>query len=319
MSHMVKWLSVAVLICHVNLAQADLYRGMKLIVDGMVRTYDLYIPGNLGDGPRPLLIMYHGHIGNSDVMTGENGKKAPYKVWLQIAEREKLLVAVPNGEKGVDDNRGWNDCRADTTTNPPTDDVKFSLSLIEAINLQFPVDRARIYATGTSNGGNMVIRLAMEVPETFAAVAAVVASNPVQSECTEQRLPIPVLIMNGTDDPLLPYQGGKVGKQKSGRGTVLSTPDTVQYWVKVNGAQPAARVESLPDRDPSDKSTVIRHRYVAGKQNAEIVLYEVVHGGHTEPSVQEHYGRLYKAIVGNQNYDIEMADEVWQFFWDKHR
>lgn len=314
-----KWIIAILLLSVTGMAQAGLYKDMKLVVDGVLRTYDLYIPGRADTHPRPLLIMYHGHIGNSDVMTGENGKHAPYKVWLQIAERENIIVAVPNGEKGEDDNRGWNDCRADTTTNPATDDVRFSLQLIEAIHLQFPVDRTHIYATGTSNGGNMVIRLAMEVPKTFAAVAAVVASNPVQSDCTEQRQPIPVLFMNGTGDPILPYQGGKVGRQESGRGTALSTPETVQYWLKVNGAQPTAQSEALPDREAGDKSSVVRHRYTAEPEHAEVVLYEVINGGHTEPSLQEHYGRLYKRIVGNQNYDIEMADEVWQFFKDKHR
>jgi len=42
--------------------------------------------------------------------------------------------------------------------------------------------------------------------------------------------------------------------------------------------------------------------------------YEVVNGGHTEPSIQERYSNLYKLIVGNQNGDIEMAQEIWGFF-----
>ena len=299
--------------------EAGLFRGLSFIVDGQQRSYDLYVPSKVGNQSRPLVLMFHGHFGSSDVMTGANGKKAPYKLWLEIAEKENILVAVPNGENGSDDKRGWNDCRADSTTNPTTDDVKFTLQLIDAIHQQFPVDRSRIYATGTSNGGNMVLRLAMEVPDTFAAVAAIVASNPMQSECKEKRRPIPVLFMNGTDDPLLPYLGGEVGDSKHGRGKALSTPLSVDYWLKVNGLRNDPVKYDFPDLDKNDKSTVTRLSYGTGKHINEVVLYKVLHGGHTEPSRKEHYRRLYKRIVGSQNYDIEMAEEVWQFFKAKMR
>lgn len=299
--------------------EAGLFRGLSFIVDGQQRSYDLYVPSKVGNQSRSLVIMFHGHFGSSDVMTGANGKNAPYRLWLALAEKENILVAVPNGEKGSDDKQGWNDCRADSTTNPETDDVKFTLQLIDAINQQFPVDRSRIYATGTSNGGNMVLRLAMEVPDTFAAVAAVVASNPMQNECKEKRLPIPVLFMNGTDDPLLPYLGGEVGDSKHGRGTVMSTPLSVDYWLKVNGLENDPEKYDFPDLDKKDKSTVTRLSYGTGKHNNEVVLYKVMQGGHTEPSRKEHYRRLYKRIVGPQNYDIEMAEEVWQFFKAKVR
>jgi len=45
-----------------------------------------------------------------------------------------------------------------------------------------------------------------------------------------------------------------------------------------------------------------------------VVLYEVRGGGHTEPGLRERYGRLYRLIVGPQNHDTEMAEEVWRFF-----
>lgn len=300
-------------------AQASLQKDLNLVVDGVQRHYDLYVPDNGRVTKSPLVIMYHGHVGNPDVMTGENGKRAPYKVWLQLAEQEGFLVAVPEGEKGSDDKRGWNDCRADATTNPTTDDVKFTLQMIDAIDQQYSLDRSRLYATGTSNGGNMVIRLALEVPETFAGVAAIVASNPVKSECREKRQPIPVLFMNGTADPFLPYHGGKVGKDKHSRGTALATPAAVAYWTEVNATDRQPTYHVFPDLAPEEDSQVIRYTYAHGRDGTEVVLYEVINGGHTEPSRQERYRRLYEWIVGNQNHDIEMANEVWQFFKTKRR
>lgn len=298
---------------------AELQRGRQVKVDDAVRTYDLYLPAAAVTAKRPLVILYHGHMGNSDVMTGANHRSAPYKVWLKLADKENFIVAVPNGEKGSDGDRGWNDCRGDTTTNPATDDVNFTLRLIDTIDRQYPVDRRRIYATGTSNGGNMVIRLAMEVPHVFAAVAAVVASNPAQNKCTEQRKPISILFMNGTGDPLLPYQGGRVGKESAGRGVAVSTADSVKYWTQINQTIAQPEMHHFPDIDPRDGGTVIRSIYKNAQQDTEVVLYEVNNGGHTEPSLQEKYGRLYKLIVGKQNHDIEMAEEVWAFFKSKQR
>ena len=317
--HLFKTMIFAGLLLASLSAQAGLQRGLTLNVDKLTRSYDLYVPNSKMKGLRPLVILYHGHFGSADVMTGENGKQAPYKRWLVLAEANNFLVAIPNGEKGSDDAQGWNDCRADTTTNPSSNDVKFTQQLIEAINSKYALNRSRVYATGTSNGGNMVIRLAMEDPEQFAAVAAVVASNPVKNKCKSKGKPISILFMNGTDDPLLPYYGGQVGKMESGRGEALSTPATLDYWIKHNGTDRTPMIFKFPDVDSTDKSTVTRYIYPNGKDNTEVMLYQVQGGGHTEPSRSEHYRRLYKWIVGPQNYDIEMADEVWAFFKDKIR
>ena len=305
------------LIC--GTAHAGLQRALQLKVDGILRQYDLYLPNNPGNGKRPLVILYHGYMGDSDAMTGENNKQAPYKLWLKLAQRNNFIVAIPNGEKGADGYRGWNDCRADATTNPTTDDVKFTLAMIDAIKNQTPIDARRIYASGTSNGGNMVIRLAMEVPQKFAAVAAVAASNPVENKCRETHQPISVLFMNGTADPLLPYKGGPVAKESAGRGMAMSTQDSVNYWRKVDKTSSTPSVDELPDIETHDESSVTRYIYKNAEQNTEVVLYEVKNGGHTEPSREEKYSWLYRRIVGRQNYDIEMAEEVWAFFQNKRR
>jgi polyhydroxybutyrate depolymerase len=300
-------------------AHAGLQRALQLKLNDGVREYDLFVPDNTDNVKRPLVILYHGHMGDSDGMTGANDRYAPYKLWLKLAQRNNFIVAIPNGDKGADGYRGWNDCRADTSTNPRSDDVAFTLRMIEAINRQHPVDTRRIYATGSSNGGNMVIRLAMEVPQKFAAVAAVVASNPLKNKCKPQHQPISILFMNGTADPVLPYRGGPVGRQTAGRGEAMSTDDTLKYWREVDRTGPQPEVYDFPDTESHDESTVTRYIYKNVQQGTEVVLYKVKNGGHTEPSREEKYRWLYKRIVGNQNYDIEMAEEVWAFFQNKHR
>jgi polyhydroxybutyrate depolymerase len=300
-------------------AQAGLQQGLTLQVQGITRTFDLYLPDQPGKKPMPLVLMFHGHSGDSDVMTGANKRRAPYKVWLRLAQQHRFAVAIPNGEIGPDKMRGWNDCRADSTTNPKTDDVAFVLALLDHIESLTPVDKSRVYATGTSNGGNMVLRLAMEVPQRFAAVGAVVAAMPKHNGCEQHNTPISVLFMNGTEDPLLPYGGGLVGREKDGRGETASAEASVKYWLAVNHIDTQPEVYEFPNVSKKDRSSVVRYRYAKQNGGPEVVLYEVRGGGHTEPSRSEHYRRLYKLIVGKQNYDIEMAEEIWGFFQNQRR
>ena len=303
-------------------ARPGLLKDQTLAVDGSERSYDLYIPATGTAGSYPVVLLLHGHLGNADVMTGENRKAAPYKVWLEIAERERLLLIIPDGERGADGYRGWNDCRADATILPHTDDVAFIDRLIETVAAKYPIDRTRVYATGTSNGGDMVYRLALERAAVFAAVAPVVGAMAARSQCGMPVEPVPILIMNGSADPFQPWQGGVVGRGNKAdaiRGTVISVADSVAFWVNHNAITAAPISRDLPDIDTHDDSTVRVTRYTGGRDGSEVVLYAVRGGGHTEPSLSEHYSFLYRLIVGPQNGDIEMAEEVWRFFSRHHR
>ena len=314
------FLTVVLFTSYSNLAVAELLKNQIFNSNGYQRTYDVYLPNNNLKSLKPLVLLLHGHFGNADVMTGESNKKAPYKVWRTIADREDWVLLIPDGAFGSDNHRGWNDCRANTTTNPETDDVDFLNSLIQSLSEKYPIDNNRIYAQGTSNGGMMAYRLAIESGVNFRAIAAVVAAMSEKSECFETKVPISVMVMNGTKDPILPYSGGNIGKkraQNKGRGSVISTPESIKYWVNNNGISLQPRVSILPNRNRRDRSIVRVEYYAGGINNTEVVLYEVRGGGHTEPSLSEHYGKLFKLIVGHQNKDIEMAEEVWKFFESK--
>ena len=246
-------------------------------MQGVSRTFDLYLPEHKYDNSKPLVFMFHGHSADADVMTGENQRRAPYKLWLTLAE--------PNGELGSDGMRGWNDCRADSCTDPKTDDVAFAMAMLGHIQTLTAVDTARVYVTGTSNGGNMVLRLAMEAPQIFAAVAAVVAAIPEHNACQDLRQPISVLFMNGVEDPILPYQGGLVGREKDRRGSTALASQSVQYWLAVNRITAQPEIHEFPDVNKTGRSTVMRYRYVNnirngngngngnGNDSPEVVLY----------------------------------------------
>jgi polyhydroxybutyrate depolymerase len=93
--------------------------------------------------------------------------------------------------------------------------------------LAIPVNHRRVC------GGHMAFRLALEAPTRFRAVAAVPASVPTPEnfKCKPAgQGTSSVMIMNGTRDPINPFEGGEVkflGLLK--RGKVRSSLESGQY------------------------------------------------------------------------------------------
>jgi polyhydroxybutyrate depolymerase len=296
-----------------------LFTDQTIIVDGETRCYDYYVPENLEGSLRPLVFLLHGGGSNTDDLTGESGFKAPYSVWMDIADAEKFLIVYPEGTTNPSGELGWNDCRADATTNPTVNDVAFIDTLIDHFSSTFNIDPNRIYATGTSNGGHMSLRLALELSDKITAAAPVVAAMPERNGCSAPDNPVSILFMNGTQDPLLPYNGGEVAPSIGGRGTVLSTQTSIDYWIDVNQTDSIAAIVNFPDIHSGDDSSVERLTYPNGIDGTQVVLYKVSGGGHVEPSIREQYSAIVELYLGKQNHDIEMAQEIWDFFKSKTR
>ena len=267
------------------------------------------IRGEADRPPRAIIVLLHGNGGSAEELLGIGGvPAAPYGQWLEIGRREQLVLLAPDGAPGSNGRRGWNDCRSDAATNPATADTDFLMSLIAAQRQRYPGTRIPAFVVGTSNGGNMALRLAIERPQQLGGVAAIVAAMPAKSECPPPTRPINVLFMNGTADPVLPYQGGAVGAGPSFRGTVLSTAQSVDLWRGLNGSRDRPQHFKLPDLDRNDGSRVDRYLW-SGQSRAEVILYRVNGGGHTAPS---RAARI--AAPALQNGDIESADVIWNHF-----
>jgi len=297
--------------------QSGLHKNNAIPVGGVQRIFDYYIPSGLGSQAVPLVILLHGGLGNADTMTGEDGSPAPFKIWMDIAESEKLILIYPEGLERQNGETGWNDCRGDATNLAATDDVAFITGLIRRFRSSFSIASDRIYATGISNGGFMSLRLALELSDQIAAVGVIAAGMPAISKCADAVRPTSVLFMNGTADPLVPYLGGAIGNPADGRGSVQSTSESVLYWTGLNQTSQVAPASDFPDIDIADGSSVRRYRYFDGMEQTEVVLYEISGGGHSGPSILERYPPLAELVIGRQNHDIEMAREVWEFFRDK--
>jgi poly(3-hydroxybutyrate) depolymerase len=63
--------------------------------------------------------------------------------------------------------------------------------------------------------------------------------------------PIPVMIVNGTADPINPYRGGMVNLGGAKLGNVLSSEDTAKYWAKLLGVTAMPELAKLPHKGGS--------------------------------------------------------------------
>ena len=155
----------------------------------------------------------------------------------------------------------------------------------------------------------MTYRLATERPSRVAAAAVFIANRPRPSECPDATDPVPMLVVNGTEDPLMPYGGGSIAPRLGGVGTVASADATRDYWAEVNRADTTKRtVEQLPDRDQNDGSVIVFETdSPAGSSGAEVRFCRVEGGGHVMPSIKHQ-------LPGRQNRDVEGAQLAWSFF-----
>src|SRR5271156_2990007 len=194
------------------------------------RSYLAYVPVKLPFGSA-LVIVLHG--------SGMDGKKM--RKWAgyefdRLADRQGFAVVYPDGYRG-----NWNDCRRNATfaaKKENIDDVSFVLALIDRFRAEHAVDAKQVYAFGYSNGGHMAFRLAMEAPDEIAAIAAVAASLPTPdaSSCPQRGGTSRVMLVNGTEDPINPYQGGLVTIfGLAGRGTVMSSEASARTFAERNG------------------------------------------------------------------------------------
>ncbi len=280
----------------------------SLLSGGVTRTYLLHVPPRYeADAGWPLVLALHGG--------GTQGRSMPGLTGLsRLADRHGFLVIYPDGR-----GRSWNDGREDPDVpaeRMKVDDVGFLTGLVDEVSRRYRVDPARVYATGISNGGFMAQRLGCEASTRVAAIAPVVATIGVElaGRCRPTR-PVSVLMVNGTDDPLVPFLGGPVrvfGRVRSGR--VASVGETVALWARHNRCAAAPVITREPDRDPFDGVTVRREALTGCRGGSEVILYVMEGGGHVWPGGPQY---LPSRVIGRASRDID-SEVIWEFF-SRHR
>ena len=276
------------------------------------RNFQLHLPEGRPPGTStpsaPLVVAFHGGMASGGAMrklTNLNDR----------ADREGWLVAFPDATQGH-----WNDGRGSAEIpeqRDRVDDVGWFARLVDHVVETAGADRDRVYATGFSNGAMFCHRLAVERPDLVAAVAAVAGPIPEPLLDPGPARPVPVLLVHGTDDPVVPYGGGPVQGDPR-RGRVASVEETAARWRAVNRCAPDGTVTALPHRDPADRTrmTLTRWQPKAAGEGAEVVLVTVDGGGHTWPGGLQYQPQ---SAIGATAGDVHASDLVADFFRDKAR
>jgi len=264
-------------------------------VGGRLRSYE--VVGEAGGRPgRSLVLIFHG-----SKQTGAQHRKFTGWAYDALAHSGAAVVVYPDGYR-----RNWNDARRASSfpaRREGIDDVGFTRALIEKLTAGHHIDPRRVFAVGYSNGGQMVMRLAHEAPDLIAGGAVIAATMPTPENflaAGAPPAPMPMLLVHGTKDPLVPYAGGetswwvralfKVG------GRSLSAPETAAYFAARNGITepPVVTPDRIDYRQPG---------------HAPVTLHTVRGGGHTVPGPA-----AAPFVLGRTSHDLNMAELIDEFF-----
>lgn len=263
------------------------------------REYLLHLPSGYKDSNSyPLVIALHGFGDHPRFIEQYSGLS-------RLSDKEKFIVVYPYGLQNTKTKKfSWNggSCCGEAF-NKKNDDVSFINQLVDQLIKKYNIDPKRIYLTGFSNGGLLTYRIAAQTPEKYAAFAIVsgsiggkVKANDPYFSLPKAKTSVPILIMHGKNDNLIPYQGG-LNKDKSAAFT--SFRDSVDFWVNNNQAN---------KKDTIENEKLILEKYESEDSSKNIEAYTIKDGGHAWfGSIME-----YNKVLSGKS--VPATKIIWDFF-----
>jgi polyhydroxybutyrate depolymerase len=226
---------------------------------GVERTYRLYVPSSYDPNlPTALVLNFHG-------FTGSGRQQEANSHMTDEAERSGFITVAADGTESP---RRWH--IYGRLENGYDEDFAFVRELIGHLSASLCIDSARVYATGISNGGGMTSLIGCELNDLVAAIAPVAGT--IAPRCPEGR-PMPVIAFHGTDDQLVPFEGGPSGRLGLPSRGVRAA---VRQWAGHNGCDPTPKSERVA-------VDVLLESYDGCRDGADVALYVVEGGGHSWP------------------------------------
>lgn len=238
-----------------------------LTVGDLQRTYLLHLPSDLNPSQTaPLVFIFHGW--RNDALTFQ-----PPGI-LELADQNGFLVLIPSGS-GADDDTAWNagGC-CGTAAAGDVDEIAFVRQVLSDVGTLVKVDPKRIYAAGFSNGGMLAYRLACQMADTFAAVAAV-SGTLFYSPCLPAQ-PVSILHIHGLEDVIVPFSGG--GELIPGGFPAVE--QGIHTWVGLDGCRFHTKTERL-------NTPIAYHTYTSCQSDSAVELYTIQSLGHGWPTIPE--------------------------------
>lgn len=267
---------------------------------GVARHYLVANAEAAKDGPRPLFIALHGRREPNQPNTSSPQLDA-------LARREGFVAIYPAAMEGM-----WNfagravmQSRAGAEI---ADDLGFLGKLIDRLIADKIADQARVYLSGTSNGGFMAYSIACLLPDKVAAVAPMLAGMiEGQLETCKPPRTVPILVIAGTNDRVVPYDGGLFPAFR-----VTSVPETMEFWRRRHGCT-GQKSTMMPHRLDTDTTRTLVVEWTGCAIDGGLKLLRVEGGGHILPSFSE-LSPENEQRWGRRSHDFETSEEVWSFF-----
>jgi polyhydroxybutyrate depolymerase len=310
----------------------------KIEVDSASRNYILHLPaGYDAQKPYPVVILLHSRNQDADdierithfnLLADKDGiilvipvAAGEWNIGVRPEQAQSSMQRRGGGRRG-----GWggypggggggypgggrpggDQNPSETRSRPePADDVAFLNQLLDQLALKYSVDSHRIYATGLGDGGFMALRVGCNMADRVAAIAAVGANFPKTMICLPSRA-VPVLFIDGTDDPIVPYNGGSY---KARRFPVLSAEDSAKTWAKFDHCAEKPAQGKIPPPAKAGKETKT-FSYSSCQNNAQVVLDSVKGGGNTWPGGEQY---TTEKEVGKTSDALNANETIWTFF-----
>jgi poly(3-hydroxybutyrate) depolymerase len=197
--------------------------------NGVKRSFLLHFPaGYDASKPHGLIFSFHGRAGTAA------GQESLSKL-SESDKNKNMLVAYPTGIDAQ-----WQGDPA-----AKTDDVGFTLDMINSISDQYCIDPDRIYASGQSNGGGFSANILACDPVASRRIAAFAGvsgayyqgtsdancnANTVVINCNPGRKNVPIIEFHGQKDDTIPYNGGKRRNR-----CLPNIPHFMRAWANRNG------------------------------------------------------------------------------------
>jgi polyhydroxybutyrate depolymerase len=257
----------------------------------------------------PLVLLLHGAGGGGRLYLDR-------ALWARHSDAHGFIVAAPDGLPGnpgmlpdfVNNPRLWNSGQLrHFQARLEVDDVAFCKRLLVELNRRYSVDPARVFLAGHSNGGGLAFKLANEMPEYFAALATVGTvcweANPHPS------VPLPVLWMVGTADPLVPFAGGQVMLPWGASRQSPSVMASMARWAAALGCPAAPRVLR-------DDTTAQIMDYGPGRDGVKMTGWVLPGQGHNWPGGKP---LLPEELMGPNLSTVNATEVIWNFFRQHQR
>ncbi|PQO33531.1 alpha/beta hydrolase family esterase [Blastopirellula marina] len=275
--------------------------------EGYARTALVHIPrGYQADNPPPLVIALHGAGGGGESILDHDG-------WAKLADEKGFVVVAPNGlparprlpSNFLVNPPLWNSGQLrEGSPRSKIDDVAYLRTLLDELKAKVPYDASKVFATGHSNGGGMTFRLGAEMADRLAAIGTV--AGMVAIDNPKPAKPLPTLFIFGTEDPLLPINGGE-SKLPWGSRTTPPVKDLLAKWAA------AIDCQTEPSVVQEDDATQ-QVRYRSTKAGPELTVLYLKGHGHAWPGANREVPERVKQMIGPNTSQLDAAAELWKFF-----